>query len=139
MAAPTVDALACAHHDCDMAMPMSTEDRIRELHDRAVHDLIEAHKQRMDEPLVLAIRFDLNDTQDVHLLEVLDGFPGGDDDELLVTDFEPSAQLRILGNSIWSWVAPHSSRRPFVGAGSSSNGSGMASSFMMMEASAPLS
>src|SRR5690606_14648780 len=73
------------------------EDRIRELHDRAVHDLIEAHKQRTDEPLVLAIRFDLNDSQDVHLLEVLDGFPGGDDDELLVTDFEPSAQLRILG------------------------------------------
>ncbi len=47
--------------------------------------------------MVLAVRFDLTDAQDVHLLEVLEGFPGGDDDELLVTEFEPSAQLRILG------------------------------------------
>jgi len=81
----------------NMVMSMSTEDRVRQLHERAVRELVEAHKQRTDEPLVLAIRFDLADTQDIHLLEVLDGFPGGDDDELLVTEFEPSAQLRILG------------------------------------------
>jgi hypothetical protein len=80
-----------------MVMPMSTDDRVRELHERAVRDLVEAHKQRKDEPLVLAIRFDLTDPQNVHLLEVLDGFPGGDDDELMVTEFEPSAQLRVLG------------------------------------------
>jgi hypothetical protein len=80
-----------------MVMTMSTDDRVRELHERAVRDLVEAHKQRTDEPLVLAVRFDLTDAQNVHLLEVLDGFPGGDDDELLVTAFEPSAQLRILG------------------------------------------
>jgi hypothetical protein len=80
-----------------MIMPMSIEDRVRQMHDRAVHDLVEAHKQRTDEPLVLAVRFDLADTQDIQLLEILDGFPGGDDDELLITEFEPSAQLRILG------------------------------------------
>jgi hypothetical protein len=80
-----------------MVMAMSTEDRVRQLHERAVHDLVEAHRQRTDEPLVLAVRFDVADAQDVHILEVLDGFPGGDDDELLVTEFEPSAQLRILG------------------------------------------
>jgi len=80
-----------------LVMPMSTEDRVRQMHDRAVRDLVEAHKQRTDEPLVLAVRFDLADSQDIQLLEVLDGFPGGDDDDLLVTEFEPSAQLRILG------------------------------------------
>jgi hypothetical protein len=80
-----------------MVMAMSTEERVRQMHDRAGYDLVEAHKQRTDEPLVLAVRFDLTDTQDVHLLEVLDGFPGGEDDELLITEFEPSAQLRILG------------------------------------------
>jgi len=34
---------------------------------------------------------------DIHVLEVLEGFPGSDDDELLVTAFEPSPQLRIFG------------------------------------------
>lgn len=80
-----------------MVMQTSTEDRVKHLHERAVHDLVEAHRQRTDEPLVLAVRFDLSDAQDIHLLEILDGFPGSDDDELLVTEFEPSAQLRILG------------------------------------------
>lgn len=80
-----------------MAMPMSADERIRELNDRAVGELIQAHKERTDEPLVLAVRRDSADGQDIHLLEVLDGFPGGDEDELLVTEFERSAQVLILG------------------------------------------
>jgi hypothetical protein len=80
-----------------MVAPMSMDERVRQLHDRAVHDLIEAHKQRTEEPLLLAVRFDSADTPDVHILEVLDGFPGGEDDDLLATEFEPSAQLLILG------------------------------------------
>jgi S1-C subfamily serine protease len=32
------------------------------------------------------------------LLEVLDRFPGADDDELLVTEFGPSANLLIVGD-----------------------------------------
>lgn len=77
---------------------MTTDDRIAQLHDRAVRDLIEAHKARQDEPLVLAVRYQPGeDTLDIGLLEVLQGFPGGDDDVLLPTDFEASAQLRIFG------------------------------------------
>ena len=76
---------------------MTIEDRVRELHDKAVQELIEAHKRRQDEPLILAVRYKLDDSQDVHVLEALRGFPGGADDELLVTEFEPSPQLRILG------------------------------------------
>jgi hypothetical protein len=77
---------------------MPAEERIRVLHDRAVKELVEAHTTRKDEPLVLAVRYRRDDPDgDVYLLEVLDGFPGGDDDELLVTAFEPSPQLRILG------------------------------------------
>jgi hypothetical protein len=77
---------------------MTTDARVRELHDRAVAELVEAHKHRTDEPLVLAVRYRLGEQVDVYLLEVLAGFPGGDDDELLTTQFAPSAQLRILGN-----------------------------------------
>jgi hypothetical protein len=76
---------------------MTIEERVRELHDRAVKELVEAHAQRRDEPLVLAIRFNLDQPSDVYLLEALRGFPGGDDDELMVTTFDPSPQLRILG------------------------------------------
>ena len=76
---------------------MTRDARVGELHDRAVAELVAAHKDRKDEPLVLAVRYRLDEPVDVYLLEVLAGFPGGDDDELLVTEFEPSAQLRILG------------------------------------------
>lgn len=75
---------------------MTIEQRVKELNDKAVRELVDAHKERVDEPLVLAVRFDCEDS-DIHLLEVLRGFPGDDDDELLVTEFEQSAQLRILG------------------------------------------
>lgn len=76
---------------------MTTEERVRELHDKAVREPVDAHKKRTDEPLILAVRYGLDAPQDVYLLEVLKDFPGGDDDEVLVTGFEPSPQLRILG------------------------------------------
>ncbi len=76
---------------------MTTEERVRELHDKAVRELVDAHKQRTDEPLILAVRYGLHASQDVHLLEVLRDFPGDDDDDVLITEFEPSPQLRILG------------------------------------------
>ena len=77
-------------------MPTMNQDRVKDLHDRAVAELVAAHQKRTDEPLVLAIRYKLDD-EDIHLLEVLEGFPGGDDDELLVTEFGPSANLIIIG------------------------------------------
>ncbi len=92
-----VDLAPASKHDQPMAMPMTPEQRIRQLHEDAIEQLVAAHRQRTDEPLVLAVRYEVGDPMDVHLLEVIDGFPGGDDDELLVTEFEPSAQLRILG------------------------------------------
>jgi len=76
---------------------MNVEPRIRDLHDRAVRQLVEAHRQRTNEPLLLAIRYKLDDPSDIHLLEVLDRFPGGDDDELLETEFDPSANLIMVG------------------------------------------
>ncbi len=75
---------------------MTKDERLRELNDRAARELVNAHKTRQDEPLILAVRFNIDDF-DIHLLEVLRDFPGDDDDELLVTEFEPSAQLRIPG------------------------------------------
>lgn len=78
-------------------MATRAEDRIHELHARAVTELVEAHKTRTDEPLVLAVRYRRDDPVDVYLLEVLRGFPGDEEDDLLTTEFEPSPQLRILG------------------------------------------
>ena len=75
---------------------MTMEERVKQMNDRAVDELVDAHKARKDEPLVLAVRFGTGE-DDIHLLEVLSGFPGDDDDELLETEFEPSAQLRIVG------------------------------------------
>ena len=81
-----------------MPVPTMRRDRVDDLHDKAVRRLVAAHRRRRDERLVLAVRFDQDDsTGDVHLLEVLDRFPGGDEDELLVTEFAPSASLIIVG------------------------------------------
>lgn len=79
------------------AKAKSVDDRVRELNDKAVRQLVEAHQERTDEPLVLAVRYRLDDPEDIYLFEALDGFPGGDEDELLETEFEPSANLRLLG------------------------------------------
>lgn len=79
-------------------MQTSFAEKIQHLHDRAVRELVDAHGRRTDEPLILAVRFDIDDPSgDIHLLEVVDDFPGGDDDELFVVEFERSANLVILG------------------------------------------
>ena len=76
---------------------MNVEPRIANLHDRAVRQLVQAHQQRTDEPLLLAIRYRLDDPSDIYLIEVLGAFPGAADDELLETAFDPSANLIIVG------------------------------------------
>ena len=67
------------------------------LNERAVNKLLEAHRQRVDQPLVLAIRFHGDVAEDIHLLEVLENSPGEDEDGLFETDFAPSADLVMLG------------------------------------------
>lgn len=82
-----------------MPTPASSMDIVRDLNEKAVRQLVDAHRQRTDEPLVLAVRYNLGDPNGhIHLLEVLDQFPGADDDELLVTEFGPSANLLIVGD-----------------------------------------
>jgi hypothetical protein len=76
---------------------MTLEARLQELHERAVAELIAAHQKRTDQPLLLAVRYQGGEVLDIYLLEVLGNFPGGDDDELFPMEFEPSAELRILG------------------------------------------
>jgi hypothetical protein len=72
------------------------EQRVLELHDNAVKRLVEAHQQ-LEEPLLLALRYEGDDPADVCLLEVLETFPGDEDDELFTTKYESSASLRIVG------------------------------------------
>jgi hypothetical protein len=74
-------------------------DIVKDLNEKAVRQLVAAHRQMTDEPLILAVRYSLDDPKGhIHLLEVLDRFPGADDDELLVTEFGPSANLLIVGD-----------------------------------------
>ena len=65
-----------------------------------MNTFVREHAARTDEPLILAVRYTLEDPTDIGLLEVLGDFPGSDEDEPLVTEFEPSANLRILGKLV---------------------------------------
>ena len=71
--------------------------RISELYEQAVSDLVDAHAKLTRSPLALAVRFRFDDPLDVHLLEVIENFPGGDEDPLFMTEFAPNERFRILG------------------------------------------
>lgn len=75
----------------------TTYQAVLHLHESAVRQLVDSHVANEHEPLLLAVRFRQDDPMNIHLLEVLAEFPGGDDDEPFETEFEPSAHLRILG------------------------------------------
>jgi hypothetical protein len=93
-----------------MVMPMTNDERVRQLNDNAVQLLIDAHSKRTDEPLILAVRYRRDEPVDIYLLEVIADFPGGDDDELLITEFESSSQLRILGKLVLALGSPGQTR-----------------------------
>lgn len=71
--------------------------RLAPHYDRVIRGLVQAHSTRDDEPLLLAVRYRRDDLEDLHLLEVIENFPGNDDDPLFRTEFGPSADLVILG------------------------------------------
>lgn len=73
-------------------------DVVNDLNGKAVRQLVDAHRQRTEDPLILAVRYHVDDPSGhIHLLEVLGNFPGADEDELMVTEFGPSANLLIVG------------------------------------------
>jgi hypothetical protein len=71
--------------------------QLAEHYHRVVRELVDAHARRTEEPLVLAIRYQLDDPSDIYLLEVLEEFPGNPDDPPFTTEFGPTAELVILG------------------------------------------
>lgn len=78
---------------------------IARINERALRHLIAAHATRLDEPLVLAIRYH-HDAPDVHLLEVLDGFPDAPGETPFETEFAPSAELMLIGKLRLTLVSP---------------------------------
>lgn len=88
-----------------MGSPTTVEQRVQELHDKAVKHLVEAHQQ-LEDPLLLAVRYEAEDPFDIHIFEVLETFPGDDEDELFSTVYEPSASLRILGKLHLTLASP---------------------------------
>jgi hypothetical protein len=75
------------------------------INERALQRLIAVHAARLDEPLVLAIRFRRSEP-DVHLIEVLEGFPGAAGEEPFETEFPPSAELLLVGKLHLTLVSP---------------------------------
>src|SRR5215203_5105656 len=78
---------------------------VARINEQAIRRLIAAHATRFDEPLVLAIRYRQADP-DVHLLEVLDGFPAAPGEAPFETEFAPSAELMLIGKLHLTLVSP---------------------------------
>ena len=75
-------------------------------YERAVKDLVDAHAKLASEPLVLAAWFRRGEGLDVHLLEVIEDFPGADTDPPFAADFGPSGAVRILGTLYLTLLGP---------------------------------
>jgi hypothetical protein len=85
---------------------MSIEAQHAAIYDKTVKTLIKQHKGLKDEPLVLALRLTAKNPMDIDLLEVIENFPGDDDDPPFCTEFPPSPTVRVLGNLILRLVSP---------------------------------
>ncbi len=79
---------------------------ITEHYEHAVRDLVAAHAKLARSPLALAVRFSFDDPLDVHLLEVVENFPGSDDDPLFATEFAPNERFLILGKLHLTLASP---------------------------------
>lgn len=97
-----------------MAASHPSLDRIVALHDRAVRKLVDAHVKSSEEPLLLAVRYRVDDPNDIYLLEVLDGFPGEDDEPPFETEFERTPDLIIQGKLHLALVSPAQLRAAMV-------------------------
>ena len=89
-------------------------ERRAELNRRAVRKLVDAHARRTDERLLLAVRFNFKDDA-IHLLEVLEGFPGEPQDAPLVTRYAPSAELLAVDEIELVLVSPEQFRNLAAG------------------------
>jgi hypothetical protein len=75
------------------------------MNEGALRRLIAAHATRLDQPLMLAVRYH-QASRDVYLLEVLEGFPGAPDGEPFEVEFAPSAELLMVGTLHLTLVNP---------------------------------
>jgi hypothetical protein len=80
--------------------------RVTVLHDRAVRKLVDAHAENRDDRLLLAVRYGLEDEKNIHLLEVLEEFPGPADDRPYTTEFEATPDLIIEGKLYLTLASP---------------------------------
>jgi hypothetical protein len=80
--------------------------RLAAHYDRVVERLLRAHASQEDEPLLLAVRYNFDDPNDIFLFEVIDGFPGDPDEPLFTTEFGPNAELVILGSLHLTLASP---------------------------------
>jgi hypothetical protein len=83
--------------------------KIETLYEIRVRELVAAHAKLEDTPLVLAIRYNKGFKSalwDVHLLEIVEHFPGTPDEPPFPIEFEPNAQFQIMGKLYLTLASP---------------------------------
>lgn len=71
------------------------------LYRQKVRELIEAHKQLEETPLLLGIWYDKDDPKDVRLLEVLANWPSGDPPgDMAAVSFNSTAEFPLVGDGV---------------------------------------
>lgn len=87
-------------------MATAQAQRVEQYYAAAAQDLVDAHANLARSPLVLAVRYHLKGDLDLYILEIIENFPGQDDDPPFATEFAPNERLRILGNLHLTLVSP---------------------------------
>lgn len=79
--------------------------QVEDLYKKTVSELVDAHAKLKRTPLVLAVRY-RHKGLDVHLLEVIEGFPGADEDPPFTTELGPNERFLILGKLYLTLSSP---------------------------------
>lgn len=87
-------------------MTTSAQQRqIEDLYKNVVRDLVDAHAKLKRSPLVLAVRY-RHTGLDVHLLEVIENFPGRAEEPPFTTELAPNERFIILGKLHLTLASP---------------------------------
>lgn len=90
---------------CEIRSAVMQTRQIEDFYKKAVSDLVDAHAKLKRSPLVLAVRYRQKGL-DVHLLEVIEGFPGADEDPPFTTELAPNERFLILGKLYLTLSSP---------------------------------
>lgn len=83
--------------------------KLRSLHtplEDLVQDFLESHQRLHRRRLLLAIWFDRSNTEDIHLIEVYEGFPDSGSGDLSTYGYGPGVTFPLTGKLFLTMCAP---------------------------------